>query len=355
VGPRRNAIERGRAAAGGRGAARAVALRACAPRRPTRSRPARRGAASRAAPPAAARGRRRRPAGRRGCRRLRLRRGARQPPRAPAPACASSHAAHPATTPRPGTAGASAAPSSAMLVYGAVARGAAVLSEYSLVAGNFGAVARDCLGRAPPSGGRATHAVDGHVFFLLGDGAYSERARAAGGPAGAGRAAGREGGRWRAVRGAAAAAQRGGGGPGLPGAPSVCRLAADVSTPPLPHQTMSSPPARPRAARCPTPCWTSSRRTLWPSEGGRAAAGGAAAGGGGRREGRQQEGWVGGTLRGRSTRSAGACTSPKTRRRPVGAPRSRPLRSVPTLAPPRPPHSDPAHAPPKNQGTARRA
>jgi hypothetical protein len=61
------------------------------------------------------------------------------------------------------------------LVYGAVARGAAVLSEYSLLAGNFGSVARDCLARAPAAGGRSTHAVDGHVFFLLGDGSYSER------------------------------------------------------------------------------------------------------------------------------------------------------------------------------------
>lgn len=59
------------------------------------------------------------------------------------------------------------------LIYSAVARGAAVLAEYGVIAGNFGAVARDCLAKSPADG-RTSHSVDGHVFSLLTAGGFSE-------------------------------------------------------------------------------------------------------------------------------------------------------------------------------------
>ena len=65
------------------------------------------------------------------------------------------------------------------VIYCAVARGAAVLAEYSVFAGNFNAVAKDYLGKAS-NAGRSSYTVDNHVFSFLADGGYSERPDEAG-------------------------------------------------------------------------------------------------------------------------------------------------------------------------------
>ena len=72
------------------------------------------------------------------------------------------------------------------VVYSAVARGQVVLAEYAVIAGNFSAVARDCLAKAsggqraggtapssasaaaPAAPARWTFATDGHLFSFLG-------------------------------------------------------------------------------------------------------------------------------------------------------------------------------------------
>ncbi|KAI8473369.1 MAG: synaptobrevin-domain-containing protein [Monoraphidium minutum] len=58
------------------------------------------------------------------------------------------------------------------LIYSAVARGEAVLAEYSVFAGNFCPVAKGFLARAA-AGGRFSHTVDNHVFSFLQEGGYS--------------------------------------------------------------------------------------------------------------------------------------------------------------------------------------
>lgn len=60
------------------------------------------------------------------------------------------------------------------LIYSAVGRGPAVLAEYSVISGNFGAVARDYLAKAAEPAGRSSHTVDGHVFSFLAADGYSE-------------------------------------------------------------------------------------------------------------------------------------------------------------------------------------
>ncbi|KAF8061299.1 VAMP726 [Scenedesmus sp. PABB004] len=57
------------------------------------------------------------------------------------------------------------------LIYAGVARGSAMLAEYSLFAGNFQAVAKDYLSRAAHTG-RFAHTVDGHVFSFLAEEGY---------------------------------------------------------------------------------------------------------------------------------------------------------------------------------------
>jgi hypothetical protein len=59
------------------------------------------------------------------------------------------------------------------LIYSAVARGGAVLAEYSVFAGNFAAVAKDYLSKSS-SAGRFSYTVDNHVFSFLADDGYSE-------------------------------------------------------------------------------------------------------------------------------------------------------------------------------------
>jgi hypothetical protein len=59
------------------------------------------------------------------------------------------------------------------LIYSAVARGAAVLADYSVFAGNFNPVAKDCLSKAQGAG-RFSHTVDNHLFSFLAEDGYSE-------------------------------------------------------------------------------------------------------------------------------------------------------------------------------------
>lgn len=59
------------------------------------------------------------------------------------------------------------------LIYSAVARGSAVLAEYSVFAGNFNAVTKDYLSKATNSG-RFSYTVDNHVFSFLAEDGYSE-------------------------------------------------------------------------------------------------------------------------------------------------------------------------------------
>jgi len=59
------------------------------------------------------------------------------------------------------------------LVYSAVARGSAVLADYSVFAGNFNAVAKDYLSKAT-STGRFSYTADNHVFSFLAEDGYSE-------------------------------------------------------------------------------------------------------------------------------------------------------------------------------------
>jgi hypothetical protein len=60
------------------------------------------------------------------------------------------------------------------LIYSAVARGAALLAEYSVFAGNFGAVTKDYLSKASNSG-RFSYTVDNHVFSFISEDGYSAR------------------------------------------------------------------------------------------------------------------------------------------------------------------------------------
>ena len=62
------------------------------------------------------------------------------------------------------------------LIYSAVARGAAVLAEYSVFAGNFNPVAKDYLSKANANG-RFSYTVDNHVFSFLSEDGYSEPQR----------------------------------------------------------------------------------------------------------------------------------------------------------------------------------
>ncbi|KAG0475788.1 hypothetical protein HPP92_015474 [Vanilla planifolia] len=56
-------------------------------------------------------------------------------------------------------------------IYGFVARGTVVLSEFTEFTGNFPAIAAQCLQRLPASNNRYTYACDHHTFnFLLHDG-----------------------------------------------------------------------------------------------------------------------------------------------------------------------------------------
>lgn len=59
------------------------------------------------------------------------------------------------------------------LMYSAVARGSAVLAEYSAFGGNFNAVAKDYLSKASNTG-RFSYTVDNHVFSFLSEDGYSE-------------------------------------------------------------------------------------------------------------------------------------------------------------------------------------
>lgn len=60
------------------------------------------------------------------------------------------------------------------IIYSAVARGGAVLADYSVFAGNFAAVAKDYLTKASHSG-RSSYTVDNHVFSFLAEDGFSER------------------------------------------------------------------------------------------------------------------------------------------------------------------------------------
>lgn len=72
------------------------------------------------------------------------------------------------------------------LIYAFVARGTAVLAEYTEFTGNFPALAAQCLQRLPASGGggsgggapaRFSYACDGHIFNFLLHRGYGETLR----------------------------------------------------------------------------------------------------------------------------------------------------------------------------------
>lgn len=56
------------------------------------------------------------------------------------------------------------------LVYSLVARGTAVVAQYSAYTGNFGAIASQCLEKLPAGDGKHTYVCDGHTFNFLVDG-----------------------------------------------------------------------------------------------------------------------------------------------------------------------------------------
>lgn len=55
------------------------------------------------------------------------------------------------------------------LVYSAVARGSVILAEYSVFAGNFPQVAKDCLDKSKNADGKYTYTIDNHTFCFLHD------------------------------------------------------------------------------------------------------------------------------------------------------------------------------------------
>ena len=68
------------------------------------------------------------------------------------------------------------------LIYSAVARGSAILADYSVFAGNFAAVAKDYLGKAS-NVGRTSYSADNHVVSFLAEDGFSELPRSMHGPA----------------------------------------------------------------------------------------------------------------------------------------------------------------------------
>ncbi|KXZ50450.1 hypothetical protein GPECTOR_16g624 [Gonium pectorale] len=58
------------------------------------------------------------------------------------------------------------------LLYSCVSQAFAVLADYAVVAGNFGAVAREYLVRAGQTEGRSVFLVDGHTFNFLHTGGF---------------------------------------------------------------------------------------------------------------------------------------------------------------------------------------
>lgn len=68
----------------------------------------------------------------------------------------------------------------APLIYSFVARGTAVLTDYTSYTGNIGAVAAGYLEKAPPGNSRFTFTCDEHTFNYLVEGGFSERGRRGG-------------------------------------------------------------------------------------------------------------------------------------------------------------------------------
>ena len=63
------------------------------------------------------------------------------------------------------------------LIYSAVARGTAILCEWSVFAGNFSAISKDYLSKtshASNANARFAHTVDNHVFSFLAEDGYCE-------------------------------------------------------------------------------------------------------------------------------------------------------------------------------------
>jgi hypothetical protein len=59
------------------------------------------------------------------------------------------------------------------LIYAAVSRGAVLLADYSVFAGNFASVAKDYLSKSQ-NAGRFAYSVDNHVFSFLADDGFCE-------------------------------------------------------------------------------------------------------------------------------------------------------------------------------------
>lgn len=60
------------------------------------------------------------------------------------------------------------------LIYAFVARGTAVLAEYTEFAGNFTTIAAQCLQKLPASNNKFTYNCDGHTFNYLVEDGFSE-------------------------------------------------------------------------------------------------------------------------------------------------------------------------------------